>query len=68
MSDLTALTTIYAQDATFLVNAVLFFAEIPYFVAALSVKRRCTAPFPVNAAMLHKVVLYAEDLVHESRF
>ena len=41
---------------------------MPLFVAALSVKRHCTAPFPVDAAILHKVVLYADDLVHESCF
>ena len=50
--DLTALATIYAQDATFLTNTAWFSAKMPLFVAALSVKRHWTAPFPVDAAKL----------------
>jgi len=66
--DLTTLSAIYAQDATSLVNAAWFSAITPCFVAALPVKRHCVAAFSADAAKLHKVVLYAEDLVHESCF
>jgi len=34
----------------------------------LTEERHCAATFSADAAMLHKVVLYAEDLVHESYF
>ena len=64
--DLTALSAIYAQDASFLANAARFSANMPCFVAALSAERHCVATFSADAAKLHKVELYARDLVHRA--